>query len=95
MLNFCCHRWHVINGYADTTIKSMAKNPDYDPDLDDYGGDKVYKEKICLKCKKYVDEITPRYKFHLVQIRHRREMQEKAEALIARVKRGEKRIWER
>lgn len=94
MLDFCWHKWHIIRQYTDPTIKTMAERPGYDPDLDVFlRYESHYKEKVCLKCEKYVDEITPRYEYHLEQVNLRRKETEKVEAVVARVKQGKK-IWE-
>lgn len=95
MFGFCWHDWYVINKYTDNTIKCMAEDPSYDPDLDDYiGSPEYYKEKICLKCKKYIDEITPRYMYHLRLFEEREKELKRVEALVVKVRKGGK-IWER
>lgn len=93
MFGFCWHKWHIINQYADDTIRSTARDPKYDPDLDDYIGGlpKPYKEKICLKCERYVDEITPRYEYHLAKFLERRDI---AKEMLSRLERSKK-AWER
>lgn len=95
MFGLCWHKWHIIKQYADHTIKTMAEIPGYDPTLDDYSRTEPhYKEKVCLKCEKYVDEITPRYKYHLVQNNLYKKRMEEAKTVVDRIKRSKK-IWER
>lgn len=96
MFKFCWHKWYVIEKYTDNTIESMARDPHYDPDLDDYiGPTKYLKEKVCIKCRKYVDEITPRYLYHLKKRREFLDKTAKARLIVAKVKKGRKRVWER
>lgn len=90
------HKWYIINKYTDDVIRSMAKDPKFDPDLNDYiGSVSTYKEKVCLKCEKYVDEITPRYLLHLERQRKARARQARADAIVKKVKKKGKRMWER
>lgn len=96
MFRFCWHKWHIINQYTDDDIKSMARDPDYDPDLCDYIGGlpKPYKEKICLKCEKYVDEITPRYEYHRGQLLIHKVRDRRIAAVLSKLKKPKK-VWER
>ena len=64
-MSFCWHDWYILKIYSDYVIKEMVKDPNSNPDDDDVEWTlRKYKEKICLKCGEYVDEITPRYEYH-------------------------------
>lgn len=100
MFGFRWHKWYIINEYNDDIIKDMANNfiihKPYDPNLaNTIYGSPIYEEKICTKCKKYVDEITPRYEYWLKKLKIEATEQEKIHSMIAKVKGKEKRIWER
>lgn len=99
MFGFCWHKWYIIKKYDDSIIKGIINNQrvglHFDPDLTDHTYGPTYEEKICLKCKKYVDEITPRYLYLLKEHAKQEEREAEIQSTIAGVKKGRKRIWEK
>lgn len=94
----CSHKWYIINQFSNIELRNMAEDPRYDPSLQHrsrISNSNVFSEKVCLKCKKYVDQITPRYKYHLEQIERCKEGQVEVEIIVAKARGPEEKIWER
>lgn len=89
------HDWHIITCFTDYMIKRMATYPRYSGAQSLDQGPDTFKEKICLKCGKYVDEITPQYEHHLRQIKVERSEQARIDALVREARGGEEKVWER
>lgn len=91
MSKLCWHDWYVFKSLTDNAIKTAALNPKVDSDLCDSNtmGPR-YKEKICLKCKKYIDEIEKRHRYWVSKKYKinvlRRKRKQKAEFLRSGIK---------
>lgn len=94
----CEHKWHVINRFDYATLKDMAKNPDYDPDLDDPPRRPTkndFVEKVCLECDAYVDDITPVYERCLKEVDEEKSKKAKIDVVVVMARKGIKKKWER
>lgn len=69
MFKICLHDWYIFRSLTDSAIETAARNPKVDIDL--YPSSRlglIYKEKICLECKKYINEIEKRHNYWMSKI---------------------------
>jgi len=87
----CFHDWYIFEAVTDAEIKAAVMNKRlrkgrvHTPGL-------LYTEKICLKCKKYINEIEKRHDYWVSEINKNKDRnkkrKEKAELLRSEIKKG-------
>ena len=85
MFKICWHKWHILESLPDSTIEAIVKNPELGADILSGVGLR-FKEKVCLKCGKYVDEITPRYEYHKMKRLKLKQKAAMAEKIVSKMK---------
>ena len=86
----CYHDWYTFNALTDAAIKAEIINKKRKRKM--YASGLIYVEKICLKCKKYINEIEKRHDYWVSEINknkdHNEKRKEKAELLRSEIKKG-------
>ena len=82
----CFHDYEIVKEktYLEIQLKVECDNLEQDYVLDTVTGacGRKYKKKVCLKCGKVVDQITPIYNKILKELKVKAERQERAKELI-------------
>lgn len=82
---FCKHDWYIIKASNEKEIKEAITEKKAISSKGRITLNPVFKLKVCLKCRKFIDEIKPEYKLQKAKRAYRKTMDEIREERAAKI----------